>query len=113
MNLLSFSANDYEVQSTSNSSNDASQLYNNNIIIQSTNGTSNSQRSVSDTTIDPPNLLEAPINTSGITELQLMVQSLQMELATLRGQQTNLTSSIQVDSHQPQVSPRTNNNTTN
>jgi hypothetical protein len=110
MNLLSFSANDYEIQSTSNSSNDAGHPFNDNIINYSTNGLSDSHRSVSNTSIAPPNILEAPINTSNISELQQMVQALRTELSTLHNQpNSTLQSNNMLNSP---MSPMTANNNT-
>jgi hypothetical protein len=85
--LLSLSDNDYKVNATSsNSTNNITNLFNDNIIQSSTNGSPYSTHSVSGTSI-APNILEAPLNTSAISELQSLIHSLREELSDLRQQQ--------------------------
>jgi hypothetical protein len=109
MNLLSFSANDYEIQSPSNSSNNVSHPFNNNIINYSSNGTTDSNHSISKTSIAPPNILEAPINTSNVAELQSIIQALRMEVLSLRAPPNSM-SLLSHMPNTPTMQPMTTNN---
>jgi hypothetical protein len=69
MDLLSLSENNYDIDAVSlNLTDDILNQFNNNILHYPTNGSPYSNSSIYDTSI-APNILEAPISTSSVSEL--------------------------------------------
>jgi hypothetical protein len=111
MDLLSLSDNDYDVNApSSHSTDDISNQTNTNY---QTNGSPYSNSSIYSNTI-APNILEAPLSTSTVSDLHSLVQSLRDEVTALRNQSNSYSSTTNAfTSHDPPSQTITSNDSDN